>query len=200
MGARHPNEQHVIYYAISPHAIERRIVIPIPLGWSGNCEVRFSVITHTSATKKSRQEFVRGLSEVSSLVHLPVRACSRQRRILSLRRNSHGQRESLRRRGCEIVVADAAGYSFFASARNNNHPAPFPVELPLTAIRHTGAETILDPFAGSGTTGVAARMLGRKFIGIERNREYVDQAWKRIEETKELPHNDNGLMNGKASA
>jgi modification methylase len=66
-------------------------------------------------------------------------------------------------------------------ARHNDHPAPFPLELPLTAIRHTDAQTILDPFAGSGTTGVAARMLGRKFIGIERNGEYIDQARKRIE-------------------
>ena len=66
-------------------------------------------------------------------------------------------------------------------ARNNDHPAPFPLELPLTAIRHTAAETVLDPFSGSGTTGVAARMLGRKFIGIERNGEYIDHAWKRIE-------------------
>ncbi|MBU7579473.1 MAG: site-specific DNA-methyltransferase [Porphyrobacter sp.] len=90
---------------------------------------------------------------------------------------------------CEVSLPSASRHEplqecepwSFPFARKNDHPAPFPVELPLTAIRHTDAETILDPFAGSGTTGVAAKMLGRKFIGIERNGEYVEQARKRIE-------------------
>lgn len=43
-------------------------------------------------------------------------------------------------------------------------------------------ETILDPFMGSGTTGVAAIQLGRKFIGIEREPKYFDIAVKRIEQ------------------
>lgn len=44
------------------------------------------------------------------------------------------------------------------------------------------AETILDPFMGSGTTGVAAIQMGRKFIGIEREERYFDIACKRIEQ------------------
>ena len=44
------------------------------------------------------------------------------------------------------------------------------------------AETILDPFMGSGTTGVACAKLGRKFIGIEIEPKYFDIACKRIEE------------------
>jgi site-specific DNA-methyltransferase (adenine-specific)/modification methylase len=43
-------------------------------------------------------------------------------------------------------------------------------------------ETILDPFMGSGTTGVAAIQLGRKFIGIEREPKYFDIACQRIEQ------------------
>jgi len=43
-------------------------------------------------------------------------------------------------------------------------------------------DTILDPFLGSGTTGVACVKLGRKFIGIERNKKYFDIAVKRIED------------------
>jgi site-specific DNA-methyltransferase (adenine-specific) len=43
---------------------------------------------------------------------------------------------------------------------------------------------VLDPFVGSGTTAVAAKRLGRKFIGIETNREYVDIALRRLQETK----------------
>ena len=41
--------------------------------------------------------------------------------------------------------------------------------------------TILDPFMGSGTTGVACANLGRKFIGIELERKYFDIACERIE-------------------
>jgi site-specific DNA-methyltransferase (adenine-specific) len=44
------------------------------------------------------------------------------------------------------------------------------------------AQTILDPFMGSGTTGVACAKLGRKFIGIEIKPKYFDIACKRIED------------------
>jgi len=45
-------------------------------------------------------------------------------------------------------------------------------------------QTILDPFMGSGTTGVAAVQMGRKFIGIEREQKYFDIACKRIEDAQ----------------
>jgi len=48
------------------------------------------------------------------------------------------------------------------------------------------AETILDPFMGSGTTGVAAVQMGRKFIGIEREPKYFDIACKRIEDAQRI--------------
>ena len=46
-------------------------------------------------------------------------------------------------------------------------------------------ETILDPFLGSGTTGVAAIQQGRKFVGIEANPAHFDIACKRIEQAAE---------------
>jgi site-specific DNA-methyltransferase (adenine-specific) len=45
-------------------------------------------------------------------------------------------------------------------------------------------QTVLDPFMGSGTTGVAAVQLGRKFIGIEREPKYFDIACRRIEDAQ----------------
>jgi DNA modification methylase len=48
-------------------------------------------------------------------------------------------------------------------------------------------ETILDPFMGSGTTGVAAIKLGRRFIGIELEPKYFDIACRRIEEAWKQP-------------
>jgi site-specific DNA-methyltransferase (adenine-specific) len=67
------------------------------------------------------------------------------------------------------------------------HPCAFPVALPRRAIEATNATTILDPFMGSGTTGVAALQLGRKFIGIEIDPGYFDIACKRIEEAWKQP-------------
>ena len=64
--------------------------------------------------------------------------------------------------------------------RHNSHPAPFPVELPRRAIENTDAKIIFDPFAGSGSTGVAALESGRKFIGIDRNEEYLSSAYDRM--------------------
>lgn len=64
--------------------------------------------------------------------------------------------------------------------RDNDHPAPFPVELARRAIETTSANTILDPFMGSGSTGVAALECGRRFIGIEIDPGYCETARKRI--------------------
>ena len=62
------------------------------------------------------------------------------------------------------------------------HPTQKPVALMSWCVNWAkGAETILDPFMGSGTTGVAAVQLGRKFIGIEREPKYFDIACERIE-------------------
>ena len=63
------------------------------------------------------------------------------------------------------------------------HPTQKPVPLMRWCIERAGnPKTILDPFAGSGTTGVAAIQMGRKFIGIERDAAYFDIACRRIEQ------------------
>lgn len=63
----------------------------------------------------------------------------------------------------------------------NDHPAPFPVDLPAKAIEATKPNIVMDPFMGSGTTGVAAGRAGVKFIGVERDPRYFDMACRRIE-------------------
>ena len=72
------------------------------------------------------------------------------------------------------------------SAKRIGHPAPFPVELPHRLIQLYSFETdiVLDPFIGSGTTGVAALRAGRNFVGYEIVEEYVKLAQKRIEATE----------------
>lgn len=64
-----------------------------------------------------------------------------------------------------------------------DHPTQKPVGIMTWCIGHLPetSQTILDPFMGSGTTGVAAVQMGRKFIGIEREPKYFEIACKRIE-------------------
>jgi site-specific DNA-methyltransferase (adenine-specific) len=71
----------------------------------------------------------------------------------------------------------------FNQEMKNPHPAPFPVQLVERIIGATTADIILDPFMGSGTTAVAAKKLGRKYIGIEISPEYCELARDRINKT-----------------
>ena len=69
------------------------------------------------------------------------------------------------------------------SGEEKQHPTQKPLPVMLWCVEQAGAiDTILDPFMGSGTTGVAAIQLGRKFIGIEREPKYFDIACRRIEQ------------------
>ena len=69
------------------------------------------------------------------------------------------------------------------------HPTQKPYEVMRWCIERLPkeTETILDPFMGSGTTGVACAKLGRKFIGIELEPKYFDIACKRIEDAYKQP-------------
>ena len=62
----------------------------------------------------------------------------------------------------------------FQPETHNEHTAPFPIELPLRAIKGWSftSDIILDPFLGSGTTALAAKMLNRKYVGIELSEDY----------------------------
>ena len=66
---------------------------------------------------------------------------------------------------------------------SKNHGATFPIELAEKVIYNFSCidDTVLDPFLGVGTTGVAAKSLNRKFIGIELDQDYFNIAKKRIE-------------------
>ena len=69
-----------------------------------------------------------------------------------------------------------------AKAKAEGHPAPFPKELPMRLIKLYSfwGDTILDPFAGTGTTLLAAQELGRKSIGFELNPEYIKLINKKL--------------------
>jgi site-specific DNA-methyltransferase (adenine-specific) len=79
-----------------------------------------------------------------------------------------------------------AARTFFGERRDGNqHPTQKTVAVMKWSINFVrDAQTILDLFMGSGTTGVAAVQMGRKFIGIEREERYFEIACRRIEDAQ----------------
>jgi site-specific DNA-methyltransferase (adenine-specific) len=76
-------------------------------------------------------------------------------------------------------------WSFSTSSGHGNHVAAFPVELPLRCIAASTDpdDLVFDPFAGSGTTLVAAKQLGRRYFGCDISPTYVAEAKERLAAT-----------------
>lgn len=75
----------------------------------------------------------------------------------------------------------------FRPEQKNPHPAPFPLALPIRAIYSIMDENkgvIIDPYCGSGTTLLAAKILGQDFVGIEISQEYIKFAKERLQNHK----------------
>lgn len=90
------------------------------------------------------------------------------------------------RKGRELESKDAKLTSIWRAIPENNnpHPAPFPLWLPariiLSLLPQETEALILDPYAGSGTTAVAAKLLGFNYLGIEISDDYLKFARDRI--------------------
>lgn len=78
---------------------------------------------------------------------------------------------------------------FWSMAENTNHPTQKPEKLIAKLILASSDEddVVFDPFLGSGTTAVVAKKLNRRFIGIEKEKEYVALALTRLEMADENP-------------
>lgn len=78
------------------------------------------------------------------------------------------------------------------NVRNGEHETQKPVALMAHYISNSSdpGQVVLDPFMGSGTTGVAALQLGRKFIGVEIEERYFDIACRRLSAATDIPEFD----------
>lgn len=85
-----------------------------------------------------------------------------------------------------LCVGQGARHEVTAGQKRH-HPTQKPEALMVWCVKMIRGETILDPFMGSGTTGVACAKLGRKFIGIEIEERYFDIACRRIAEAYKQP-------------
>lgn len=123
----------------------------------------------------------------------------RPKSVITWVKNNHsmGDLEGEHGRQTELVFFFRGPQHFFPGLRPNDvivcprtgnevHPTQKPVGLMSQIVRWADG-TVLDPFMGSGTTGVACMKLGRKFIGIEIEPKYFDIACRRIEEAWKQP-------------
>jgi DNA modification methylase len=76
----------------------------------------------------------------------------------------------------------------FPPTKVKGHTAPYPLELPTRCIRLNSfwGDVVLDPFMGSGTTAIAAKRCGRKYIGYEQDPNYVQLIGERLNKTMDM--------------
>lgn len=76
-----------------------------------------------------------------------------------------------------------SGFIMGGGEKRGDHPTQKPVTVMTWALNHLplGVHTVVDPFMGSGTTGVSCARLGCSFTGIEKEQKYFDAACRRIE-------------------
>lgn len=90
------------------------------------------------------------------------------------------KRPSKPKRSVDFFVSNTAKLVSDTKRIEKQHPCPRPLDVVLEIIENFSTGSVLDPFAGSGTTLIAAKMLGRKAIGIELEQKYCDVIVKRL--------------------
>ena len=92
-------------------------------------------------------------------------------------------------KGDVLQINGGGGVGFRRSDGESNHPCPKPLTVMRQLVRRFSlpGDTILDPFAGSGTTGVACVLEGRRFIGVELDPAYHAIAARRLADAAAQP-------------
>lgn len=101
----------------------------------------------------------------------------------TIQKDNKGTRTPKSLGGCYAATKQAANVWEMANSEKSDHPAVFPLTLAQDHVYSWSKEqdVVLDPFLGSGTTGVACVNLGRRFIGIEKDPGYFEIAKTRIQ-------------------
>jgi site-specific DNA-methyltransferase (adenine-specific) len=103
--------------------------------------------------------------------------------------NNNGEPTEYTTAGSDASIGSAARFFYCPKAskkekgKENIHPTVKPIELMKYLVKLVSPKgaLVLDPFMGSGSTGVAAVQIGRRFLGVEKEGEYFNYAKKRIE-------------------
>jgi site-specific DNA-methyltransferase (adenine-specific) len=96
--------------------------------------------------------------------------------------------DRLKKQGCQMRSVWAIGPPKQAEKKFGKHPTQKPLELLRRIVLASSNEgdIILDPFTGSSTTGLVAKMCGRKFVGIDLEKEYLDLSIKRYKDRSDV--------------
>lgn len=89
---------------------------------------------------------------------------------------------------CVDLIVTSPPYNKGWWSKNNNHPAPFPIDLAencILACTNNG-DVVCDPFMGSGTTALAAKLNNRHYIGSDLNQTFVSLAKIRVGEPMDV--------------
>ena len=88
----------------------------------------------------------------------------------------------------DFKTAASGVWTFSGETAKRGHPCPFPDTVPIRLIRLFSfvGDTVLDPFMGTGTTGEAAKKMGRKFVGIEIEEKHAETAARRLSQMELL--------------
>ena len=96
------------------------------------------------------------------------------------------------RKGKAFTINDPSSKNLFSMFQRDQseHPTEKPVELMSQYVSNStrAGDVVLDPFMGSGTTGVAAARLGRRFVGIELEERWFDVACERVSRALDQAH------------
>jgi len=173
---------HGAGYARQGNDMERKGNIYFTKGISMNNGMRFGdsgsaarFFYCAKASRSERNAGLEGMEKIESTVHLARGKCIK----CGAWRNAGQEKCSC---GGEFDINKNP-----KSKSSNHHPTVKPIALMRYLVRLTKTPTggiVLDPFMGSGTTGIACVLEGRDFIGIEREAEYVEIAEKRIAEAQ----------------
>jgi len=135
-----------------------------------------------------------------------------QRSVLAPYRNSDGiPKDWHEENGCKIRYTAPSNIwtditiPFWSMPENTEHPTQKPEKLiaKLILASSNSGDVVFDPFAGSGTTAVVAKKLGRKYVAVERERRYVALALKRLEiaeNDRNIQGYENGIFKSRNSA
>jgi site-specific DNA-methyltransferase (adenine-specific) len=154
----------------------------------------FDTIEQSDLTQEEKANATRELEKVIKEVQLGKIESFRMK-IRGIHKEAYGGMEGgrnnqIRRNGFTIIkiTGNAMKKDLIESpveiTKGNRHTAVYPLYIiqELVKLLSNSGDIVLDPFCGSGTTCVAAKNLGRKYLGIEINPEYVALSEKRIKE------------------
>jgi len=110
---------------------------------------------------------------------------SERRKNKGAHRTTNGSGMNMSRRVAGELVRPSNVVTMPSSSLNIGHPAVYPLGLPefFVKLMTEGGDVVLDPFMGSGSTALAARGLGRRYVGLELSEEYLCLSAERIART-----------------